>query len=200
MLLQIAEFPLSHGWIIFISIDYLSIYLSIYAFTLESSLDSKEIQPVNPKGNQPWIFIGRTYAEVQYFAHLMWRANSLEKTLMLAKIEDWRRRGRQRMRWLDGIPDSMDVNWSKLWEMVKHSTGLCRAGHNLAREQQRQHMAHYLLVTLSGSLSALWLMLQWARQCRDLSETLTVCPVGLVIGIRGDWFQNQRGYQHLKML
>ena len=108
--------------------------------------------------------------------------------------------GADRMRWLDGIPDSMDVNWSKLWEMVKHSTGLCRVGHNLAREQQRQHIARYLLVTLSGSLSALWLMLQWARQCRDLSETLTVCPVGLAIGIRGDWFQNQQGYQHLKML
>ena len=80
----------------------------------------------------------------------MWRANSLEKTLMLAKIEDWRRRGRQRMIWLDGIPDSMDMNLSKLWEMVKHSTGLCRVGHNLANEQQRQHITHYLLMILSG--------------------------------------------------
>ena len=70
--------------------------------TLESSLDCKGIQPVHPKGNQPWVFIGRTdvEAELQYFAHLMQRANSFEKTLMLGKIEGKRRRGRQWMTWL----------------------------------------------------------------------------------------------------
>ena len=89
--------------------------------TLESPLDSKEIKPVNPKGNQSWIFIGRTDAlvEVQHFGHLMQRANSLEMTLMLGKIEGWRRRGRQRMTWLDDITDSVDMSLSKVWEMVK---------------------------------------------------------------------------------
>ena len=80
--------------------------------TLASPLDCKEIQPVHPKGDQSWVFIGRTdvEAETPYFGRLMQRADSFEKTLMLGKIEGRRRRGRQRMRWLDGINDSMDMN------------------------------------------------------------------------------------------
>ena len=79
--------------------------------TLESPLDCKEIQPVHPKGDQSWVFIGRTdvEAELQYFGHLMRRADSFEKTLMLGNIEGRRRRGQQRMRWLDGITNSMDM-------------------------------------------------------------------------------------------
>ena len=86
--------------------------------SLESLLDSKKIKPVNPKGNQPSpeIFIGKTdaEAEAQYFGHLMQRADSLENTLMLGKIEGKRRRGWQRMRWLDSITSSMDMNLHKL--------------------------------------------------------------------------------------
>ena len=84
--------------------------------TLASPFDCKEIQPVYPKGDQSWVFIGRTDAEAefQYFGHLMQRVDSLEKTLMLGGIGGRRRRGCQRMRWLDGITDSMAVSLGEL--------------------------------------------------------------------------------------
>ena len=85
--------------------------------TLESPLDCKEIQPVHPKGDQSWVFIGRTDLKLQYFGHLMRKVDSLEKNLMLGKIEGRRRRGRQRRR-LEGITDSMDRSLCKLRELV----------------------------------------------------------------------------------
>jgi len=88
--------------------------------TLETPLNCQEIQPVHPKGNQPWIFIGRTHAEAETpkLWRLMGSIDSLKETLMLRKFESWRRKGQQRMRWLDGITDSVDMNLSKLQVLV----------------------------------------------------------------------------------
>ena len=111
--------------------------------TLESPLDCKEIQPINPKGNQSEYSLERLVLKLklQYFGHLMWRAVSLEKTLMLGKIEGRRRKGRQRMRWLDGITNSWTWVWvsSGSWWWtgkpgVLQSMGSQGVGHNWVTE------------------------------------------------------------------
>ena len=133
--------------------------------TLSSPLDCKEIKSVNPKGNQSWIFIEGLMLKLklQYFDHLMWRSNSLEKTLMLGKIENRRRRGQQRMRWLDIITESMYMSLSKLQEMVKdredgmlQSMALQRVRHDWCLNNNNSAIEYLLVIEILLLKASYW--------------------------------------------
>ena len=134
--------------------------------TLESPLDNKKIKSVNPKGNQSWIVIGRTDAE----ALILWPPDAknwlIGKTLMLGKIDCRRRRGRQRMRWLDDITASMDTNLGKLQEMVSNREAWCAAIHRVTKSCT--WLSYWTTMTVLNRRRRLWRM-KWLDGITDVT-------------------------------
>ena len=159
--------PISHGWLW--ELDHKESWAPknwcfptvVLEMTLESSLDCKEIKSVTLKANQAWISIGRTDAEAEamIFSHLMWRANSLKKILMLGKIEGRRRRKQQRIGWLDGVINSMDISFSKLWEIVKDREASHSAVHWVAESDMTGWLNNNIQTCIEKSVSICYILL-----------------------------------------
>ena len=172
------------GFKLQVSINHRNIFLRPkYHFKEKSLIAMKlnvlSLQSINPKGNQPWIFTGRTDAEAPILCHLMQRVNSLEKTLMLRKLEGRRRRGQQRMRWLDGI-NSMDIESEQApgdrWE---DRETWCDAFHGVTKNQTRP--SNWTITILLECLHRL------LSQARSWKVTLKVRPMSLPEALSKEW-------------